>query len=296
MAEVRIAAAQYGLDPVSSFAAYETKIAQWVAEAAGQGAELVVFPEYAGVEVASIAGEAVAGDVQASFDYFTEILPRVDALHAELAGRHRVHIVAGSCVVRRDGASPNAARLFAPGGAVGVQDKRLMTRGEREWAVTPAGPLRVFDTALGVIGIAICYDVEFPLLVRSQVAAGAQIILAPSCTETHFGYSRVRIGAMARALENQCVSVQSPLVGEAPWLAAIERTTGRAGVFGPPDRGFPETGVIAEGRLGERQWVYGTADLGAIAEARRDGMVLNHLHWEEQEGASVPAAEIVSLR
>ena len=37
-----------------------------------------------------------------------------------------------------------------------------MTRFEREeWGVAPGGPLRLFDTALGRIGVLICYDASF---------------------------------------------------------------------------------------------------------------------------------------
>ena len=133
---------------------------------------------------------------------------------------------------------------------MGVQDKQIMTRFEREdWGVAGGGPLRIFDTALGRIGIMICYDSEFPLLGRAL--AGADLILVPSGTEARAGYSRVRIGAQARALENQCVTVMSSTVGEAPWCPHVDASIGMGGVFGPPDTGFPQTGVISEGTLGQ---------------------------------------------
>jgi predicted amidohydrolase len=295
MTEIRIASAQFPVDRLGTFAEFEAKLAWWVAEAAGQGAELVVFPEYGSMELASLFGLEAEGDVRKAIDAITSILPQVDELHAALARRHRVHIVAASAAVRRGRATPNVARLFTPAGEVGIQDKRIMTPGEREWGVTPDGPVRAFETKLGVIGIAICYDVEFPLIARAQVAAGAQVIIAPSCTETMAGYNRVRIGAMARALENQCISVQSPLVGEAPWSAAVERNRGLAGIYGPPDRGFADDGVIAEGRLDEPQWVYAAADLSAIDLVRRQGMVLNHRHWDEQGVPAPSPAELVTL-
>ena len=62
----------------------------------------------------------------------------------------------------------------------------------------------------------ICYDIEFPLLSRALAEAGAEIILAPSNTETEWGYWRVRTGAVARALENQVYTVHSPVVGASP--------------------------------------------------------------------------------
>jgi predicted amidohydrolase len=115
-----------------------------------------------------------------------------------------------------------------------------MERGARRAA-------QVFDTALGRIGVLICYDAEFPLLGRALIEAGVEILLVPSCTEALSGYWRVRIGAMARALEGQCVVVHSPTVGPAPWSPAVDMNTGAAAIYGPPDLGFPETGVLAEG-------------------------------------------------
>ena len=131
----------------------------------------------------------------------------------------------------------------------------------------------MFETALGRIGVAICYDSEFPLLVRAQAEAGAQILLVPSCTEFRSGYARVRTAAMARALENTCVTVLSPTVGDAPWSPAVDRNAGAAGVYVPADHGFSETGVLAEGTLNQPQWAYAEVDLARlqrVKETRRD--------------------------
>ena len=204
-----------------------------------------------------------------------------------------MHILAASAPAAHDlpegVARPvNRARLFAPGGGVGVQDKQIMTRFEEEiWDVVPGGPLQIFDTALGKIGILICYDGEFPLLGRAL--SEAEIILVPSVTETLSGYSRVRIGAQARALENQCVTVMSSVVGDAMWSEALETCVGAGGVFGPPDRGFPPTGVFAVGELNQPGWVYADVDLAAVAEVRRDGGVLNRRDWAAQLGRVDPA-------
>jgi predicted amidohydrolase len=131
--------------------------------------------------------------------------------------------------------------------------------------VVPGGPLRVFDTALGRIGVLICYDAEFPLLGRALIEAGVEILLVPSCTEALSGYSRVRIGAMARALEGQCVVVHSPTVGPAAWSPAVDMNTGAAAVYGPPDLGFPETGVLAQGELNAPGWVTAEIDRASVA-------------------------------
>lgn len=287
---MKIATAAYPLDPLTRWADYAAKIGDWVAEAAGQGADLLVFPEYGAMELAMLAGPEAAADNEGCLRAVSDRIGDADALHAELAARHGVHICAASAPVHDpdQGDRPvNRARLFAPSGAIGIQDKQIMTRYERDpMGVVGGGPLRLFDTALGKIGILICYDAEFPLLARALKEA--DLILVPSCTEALSGYWRVRIGAMARALETQCVSVMASLVGDAPWCAHVDESTGMGGVFGPPDTGFPDTGVLAEGRLRQPGWTYARVDLDAIAHVRADGRVLGRAHWHEQHGRDAP--------
>jgi predicted amidohydrolase len=294
---MKIATAAYPLDPVQTWDAYAAKLEEWVADAAGQGADLLVFPEYGAMELAMLDGPEAAGDLERSLHAVSRWLPEVDNLHSELAARYGVHICAASAPVfdPDHGTRPvNRARLFTPQGGCGVQDKQIMTRFEREdWDVIPGGPLRLFDTALGRIGILICYDVEFPLLARAL--SDADVILAPSCTEALAGYSRVRIGAMARALETQCVVAMASTVGDAAWCPAVDENTGMGGIFGPPDTGFPPTGVIAEGVLNKPGWTFAEIRPAAVAAVRVEGVVLNRAHWTEQPERAEKAINL-SLR
>lgn len=280
---MKIATATYPLDWLESWAQYEDKLFRWVDKAASNGADLLVFPEYAAMELATLAGSGITGDLEAATQAVSEAMPEAAALHQHFAESFGVHILSGSGPVFADGqARPvNRAMLFAPEGQNGHQDKQIMTRWERDpWGIRPGGPLHLFNTALGKIGVLICYDSEFPLLGRAL--SEADMILVPSCTEALSGYWRVRIGAMARALENQCVTVMASLCGEAAWCPAVDINTGAGGVFGPPDTGFPATGVIADGTLNDPGWVYAEVDLRTVAGVRADGQVLNRSHWDEQ--------------
>jgi predicted amidohydrolase len=289
---MKVAAAAYAMDFLYSSKAYEEKLTRWVSEAVGADADLLVFPEYGAMELATLAGRDVALDLEASLRAVSDRIPEADALHTTLAQKFGVHILAASAPVFDPalGDRPvNRARFFAPDGSMVHQDKQIMTRFEREeWGVVAGGPLQIFDTALGKIGILICYDSEFPLLGRAM--AEADLILVPSCTEALTGYSRVRIGSMARALENQCVTVMSSTVGPCDWSEAVDENTGMGGIFGPPDTGFPPTGVIAEGVLNQPGWTYAEIDLKQIAHVRADGVVLNRRHWDDQMGRDVIAA------
>lgn len=283
---MRIAAAAYPIDWFDGFADYEAKLSRWVADAAG--ADLMVFPEYGAMELASLGGRQAAGDLEASLHEVGRHWPRVRALHLRLAAKHGCYILGASGPVF-DGPRPvNRAVLYGPEGFIGHQDKQVMTRFEREeWDVAGAPGLRVFDTALGRIGVLICYDSEFPLLGRVLAQAGVELLLVPSCTDTVAGFNRVRIGAMARALESQCVVVQAPTVGPCDWMPALDENRGRAAIYGPPDGFWPETGIIAEGGMDRPGWVTADVDLSRVAHSRRHGAVLPHAHWPESESVGL---------
>ncbi|WP_028079017.1 carbon-nitrogen hydrolase family protein [Solimonas soli] len=296
---MKLALAQFPVSEPRQWDDVVAPIEAWVGEAAAAGAQLLVFPEYAAMSLAALFDSATRADLQAQVDAMQALRDDWLALHRRLAQRHGVYIVAGSfpwrlaleCVVNR-------AWFCAPHGGLGFQDKQIMTRFERErWDISasPDSGLKVFRTALGMVAIDICYDSEFPLLARAQSEAGAELILVPSCTDSAAGYHRVRVGCQARALENQCYVAQAPLVGEAPWSAAIDVNVGRAGLFGPPDRGFPDSGVIVEGEWNAPQWIHADIDLGEVLKVRNEGQVFNHRHWAEQGEIALPRVEIVTL-
>jgi predicted amidohydrolase len=116
----------------------------------------------------------------------------------------------------------------------------------------------------------------------------------PSCTAFVSGYHRVRTAALARALENGCVTVMSPTVGDAPWSPAIDRNAGAAGVFVPADHAYSETGVLAEGTLNRPQWVHAGVDLDRLRKLKSSGEMRNAADWGAQPGA-VALAQLVEV-
>lgn len=294
---IRVAAAQYPLDRLASLDDYAAKIAKWVSDGAATGAELIVFPEYGAMELAAAHGPETAASLPASLGAVSESLEVIDRHHAALARRHRIYILAASGPSRRpDGRFVNAARLFAPGGAHVTVEKRIMTPFERDWGVSGGAPLPVIETALGRIAIAICYDCEFPLLVRPLAEAGAEVILIPSCTERRSGASRVRTGALARALESTIATVVSPTVGEARWSPAVDINTGAAGFYVPAEAGLSETGVLAEGKPDEPGWVAADIDFRALRRLRAGGEMRNRIDWDERPAAAAARAGAALVR
>jgi len=279
---LHVASCAYSIEPLTTFDDFATKQARLVGEAARAGAQLLVFPEYASVELTSTLPDAQRGALARELSALSSVLEPMLALYSELAARHGVYILGPSFPERVEAQRyHNRARLHAPSGAVGFTEKQQMTRFEsEEWGVSAGAGGRVFETELGVLGVAICYDSEFPLLVRRQVAAGADLVLVPSCTDTLAGYHRVALSCRARALENQCFVVQAVTVGDAPWSLALDHNVGAAGVFGPVEQRLFPDGVVAQGTLNQSGWVYADLDLEAVATARREGQVFNHRDWD----------------
>ncbi len=288
---LKVASAQYPIGQPKSLVEWREKIAVWVRHGAETGADLLVFPEYAAIEQAACFGPEVYNDLQITLTKVAELAADRIQHHLNLAKQHRVHILAGSGpVLLSDGRFVNAAQLVTPDGLIGEQEKLIMTPFERNWGISAGGPVRVFETAVATIGIAICYDSEFPLLVRAMAEAGAEVILVPSCTERVSGYHRVRTGSRARALENTIATVQSPTVGDAPWSPAIDYNSGAAGIYVPSEYGISDNGIVAEGALNAAQWVTATIDLARLRDVRTSGEMRNYRDWSMQPGA--PAAPV----
>lgn len=274
---LRVALRQWRVGRVAGVAGWAARLDSVVAKAAAHGAQLLVLPEYAGMEMA--AGELP--DVAAELARATEMSGAALAAAREVARRHRVWLLPGTLpFAQADGRVLNRAPLIDSEGRVAMQDKHVMTRFEAEqWGVGSGDTPGVFETPWGRIGIAICFDAEFPNLVRAQVEAGAWLVLVPTCTDTPQGFNRVRIAAAARAMENQCFVAMAPTVGAASWCAAMDDNHGYAAVFGPVDHGFTEDGVVTQGVLDAEGWVYAELDPARIAAVRNDGAVRNHRSW-----------------
>ncbi len=281
---VKIASAQYDISFLDNWPQYQSKTERWVAEAAEQDAKILLFPEYASMELTSLFDKTVYSSLSKQLAAMQSLHDDYLDLFRGLARKYQCIIQAGTFPVKMEsGAYRNRAYLFMPDARVDYQDKLMMTRFENEqWLIQKGEKLKCFDTEYGKIAINICYDSEFPMLARKQVEAGANLILVPSCTDTLAGYHRVKIGCQARALENQCYVVQSALVGEAPWSEAVDVNIGASAIYTPVDRGFPDNGILAAGKLNAVQWVIAEISLDACATVREQGQVFNYRDWPLQ--------------
>jgi nitrilase len=187
-----------------------------IAEAAAAGAQLVALPEYFPLIGATDADRLAAREVDGSG-------PIQDFL-AAAAQKHGLWLVGGSIpLVANDPAKlRNSCLVFDPQGKRVARYDKIHLFGFRkgdeaydEAATIERGDRVVaFDSPLGRIGIAICYDLRFPELFRALGEVDL-LVLPAAFTETT-GRAHWEMLLRARAVENQCYVLASAQGGQHP--------------------------------------------------------------------------------
>jgi len=200
-----------GIDPEKNAA----DMARLVREAAGQGATYVQTPEMTG---------ALQRDRKAMREQLRD--EAGDIIVATARGLARdlgIHLHVGSTAIARpDGKIANRAFLFAADGSqIATYDKIHMfdvdlDNGE-SWresaAYEPGTDARVVDLPFGKLGFAICYDVRFPQLFRTEALAGAEILTVPAAFTRQTGEAHWEILLRARAIENGAFVIAAAQAG-----------------------------------------------------------------------------------
>lgn len=290
---MKVAVAKYPIQAPADFTAFAQRQAAVLGDAAAQGAHIAVLPEYLSLELAATFDAATQADLHASLAAIQSYRDAWLALYADLAKTLDLHIVAGTFLLAKaNGRYRNRCDVFTPHGAHLWQDKLQLTGFEKGLGVIDGGDaLTVFDVDGVRAGVAVCYDSEFPLPVRAQAEAGARLLLVPSCTDTEAGATRVRVGCLARALENRVFVAQSVTAGEAAWSPALDINTGEAAIFAPMDRGLPADGVVVQ-TSGDQVWAFADLDFDALERSRDDAQVANDRDWAGQLKPAITRARL----
>ncbi|MCR6628225.1 MAG: carbon-nitrogen hydrolase family protein [Pseudoxanthomonas sp.] len=293
---MKVAVAKYAIQAPADFSAFAARQAQVLGDAATQGARIAVLPEYLSLELAATFDAATQADLHASLAAIQRYRDDWLALYARLAKELDLHIVAGSFLLAQgNGRYRNRSDVFTPQGAHAWQDKLQLTGFEKGLGVIDGGDaVKVFDLAGVRSGVSVCYDSEFPLPVRAQAEGGARLLLVPSCTDTEAGATRVRVGCLARALENRIFVAQSVTAGEAPWSPALDINTGEAAIFAPMDRGLPADGVVVQ-TVGDQACAIADLDLDALERSRAEAQVANDRDWAGQLQPALVRARVERL-
>lgn len=250
---LKLSTAQLPVTKHGSFESWEQEMKDWAQESADNGSRLMLFPEFGSLSLASLLEPSQTENADEMLWALQKFLPDFQKTFESLAAKHKATIIASSFITEDAGALRNRAFVYGSAGLMGYQDKMILTRFERErTSIKPGTSIRTFDADFGRFAVAICFDSEFPLLIRQLVDAEAKLILVPSCTGSLAGFYRVKIGCQARALENQIPVVQSVTVQDAKWQPIADTNHGAAALYGRLITVFRQMALWASARLMHR--------------------------------------------
>ena len=235
--------------------------------------DFVLFPEYFNAPLMAKfnhLGESQA--IRELAKYTNEMRKRF----INLAISYNINIITGSMPQLRGDDLYNVGFLCRRDGTFDTYEKIHVTPDEtKSWGLSGGKIIKTFDTDCAKIGILICYDVEYPELTRIMADQGMQILFVPFLTDTQNGYSRVRICAQARAIENECFVVIAGSVGNLPRVHNMDIQYAQSGVFTPCDFAFPTDGKCAEATPNTEMILVSDVDLDLLNELHTYGSVRN---------------------
>ena len=186
---MRLAVVQYQMRAIKDFQEFTTQCEFFLDVASDYQSDFIMFPEL----FTQLLSFTVPERPGLAARRLAEFTPQYLEMFTEMAVKYNINIIGGSQFVLEDDLLYNVSYLFRRDGTLGKQYKLHVTPSERKWwGVTPGNRVEVFDTDCGAISILICYDIEFPEIVRVATHKGAQIVFVPFNTDTRHGYLRIR--------------------------------------------------------------------------------------------------------
>lgn len=220
------------LQPTRDVQANLQDVLKGVAQAAEQGAELIVVPENA----LCIGSNAEMRAAAVTLDG-----PEISAIR-DAAQRAGATVVLGGFKQKseRPLLQNTALVIRADGGIQGSYDKlhlfNAVVNGTafRASDVESAGEQLVIANVNGVkVGLSICFDIRFPEMFRQLARAGAEVILIPAAFTRTTGQAHWEVLVRARAIENEAYVVASATVTSDDAVASGFETYGHALAVGP---------------------------------------------------------------
>jgi len=270
---VRLGLIQWQMRHYKSLDELFEQVEFFVDAVASYNADFCLLPEFFNAPlIANYPGITEAQAMKKLAEYTEEVRDRL----MELAVKYYVNIIGGSMPSEVEGKLFNTGYLCRRDGTMDYYTKIHVTPDERKyWGLQGGSELRTFQTDCGPIGVLICYDVEFPELPRILAQQGMNILFVPFLTDTQNAYSRVRLCAQARAIENECYVAIAGSVGNLPRVENMDIQYAQSAVFTPCDFAFPFNGLKSESIANNEMVLICDADTELLKDLHNYGSVTN---------------------
>ena len=178
---------------------------QACADAKSQNADLIIFPEMA-LSGYNIGAERIRRLAEPRNG------PMVQTLR-DMAKRHRIGVLCGFPERDDERVFNSTALINATGSVLSICRKAHLFGEVDRAAFSPADNLcPLVQLGDWTVGLAICYDVEFPELIRAYALAGADIVLVPTANMLPYIGVATRV-VPTRAEENEIYVAYANRVG-----------------------------------------------------------------------------------
>jgi len=271
---IRVASVQYGQRRIRSFDEFRQQVLYFVDVTADYRADFVLFPELFTMQLLSIANDPVQpGEAMRHImEYEADLME----LFTEASMKYNINIIAGSTPLIRDAALFNVAQVFLRDGTYHDQAKIHPTPSEDYWwNIRGGSDVSLIDTDCGPIAALVCYDVEFPELVRYLTDQGVNLLFVPFLTDERQSYCRVRYCAQARAVENQIYVAMAGSCGNLPNVHNMDIHYAQSCILTPCDFPFARDGIAADTTPNAEMVAIADLSLKALRENRQNGTVRN---------------------
>lgn len=270
---VRLGIVQWQMRPYEDLDNLMRQAEYFIDTLSGYRCDFALFPEFFNAPLMAKYNHLSESDaIRKLAEYTPEIVERF----SKLAISYNINIIGGSMPKLVDNQLYNVGYLLKRNGEIEEYEKLHPTPDEKKvWAMQGGSQLKSFDTDCGKIGILICYDVEFPELPRMLADDGIGILFVPFLTDTQNGFSRIKLCAQSRAIENECYVAIGGSVGNLPNVHNMDIQFAQSGVFTPCDFQFPSNGIKAEATPNTEMILIADVDMDLLTELHNFGSVRN---------------------
>lgn len=265
------------------------RFGELLGRAAAGGAALVVFPEAfiggypKGVTFGATVGER-SDEGRALFARYRRSAVEIpgdtfDGIRATVA-RHRVHVVVG-LIERSGGTLYCTAVLIGPDGVLLGKHRKLVPTGTERliWGRGDAGDLAVFETELGRIGLAICWENYMPLYRTSLYEQHVQLYCAPTVDGRDTWTSTMRhiaVEGRCHVLSANQFAVAADYPGDFPSAHTSGAEPGQVVIRGGSCLVDPLGRVLAGPSFDQPDLLFADLDLGLLDGGYLDLDVVGH--------------------
>lgn len=268
---IRLGLVQWQMRPLANLEALFEQSEFFIDVVSGYGSDFCLFPELFIAPLMADFNHLTEADAIREISHFTEPIRK---RFQEFAIAYNINIITGSMPFTEDGNLYNVGFLCKRDGTSEMYTKIHITPNEVQyWGMKGGSEIKTFDTDCGKIGIMICYDVEFPELSRLMADEGMEILFVPFLTDTQNAYTRVKLCAQARAIENECYVAIAGCVGNLPRVNNMDIQYAQAAVFTPSDFAFPSNGIKAEATPNTEMTLIADVDLDMLKKLHEQGSV-----------------------